>query len=50
MALSYFLFSQKQDAVGVLQNLFPAFTACYSLWLDIRHRGWRRDRVAIDTI
>ena len=40
MALSYFLFSAKQDAVGVLQNLFPAFTAAYSLWLDIRHRGW----------
>lgn len=45
MTLSYFLFSQKQDAVGVVQNLFPAFTAGYSLWLDIRHRGWHRDRV-----
>jgi lipid-A-disaccharide synthase-like uncharacterized protein len=45
MTLSYFVFSQKQDAVGVVQNLFPAFTAGYSLWLDIRHRGWRRDRV-----
>ncbi|GIX37894.1 MAG: membrane protein [Silanimonas sp.] len=44
MTLSYFLFSAKQDSVGVLQNLFPAFTACYSLWLDIRHRGWNRDR------
>ena len=48
MTLSYFLFSQKQDAVGVLQNLFPAFTAAYSLWLDVRHRGWQRDRVDID--
>ncbi len=37
MTLSYFLFSQKQDAVGALQNLFPAFTAGYSLWLDLRH-------------
>ena len=37
MALSYFLFSSKQDAVGVLQNLLPAFTAAYSLYLDIRH-------------
>ena len=46
MTLSYFLFSAKQDAVGVLQNLFPAFTAAYSLWLDIRYRGWRGDRVA----
>jgi lipid-A-disaccharide synthase-like uncharacterized protein len=41
MTLAYFLFSQKQDAVGVLQNLFPAFTAAYSLHLDIRHHGWR---------
>lgn len=45
MTLSYFLFSSKQDAVGVLQNLFPSFTAAYSLYLDIRHRGWRRERV-----
>ena len=44
MTLSYFLFSAKQDAVGVLQNLFPSFTACYSLYLDIKHRGWHRDR------
>ena len=46
MTLSYFLFSSKQDSVGVLQNLFPTFTAAYSLWLDIRHRGWHRDRAA----
>ena len=38
MTLSYFVFSAKQDAVGVLQNLFPAFTAAYSLWLDRRPR------------
>jgi lipid-A-disaccharide synthase-like uncharacterized protein len=44
MTLSYFLFSAKQDAVGVLQNLFPAFSALYSLYLDIEHRGWRRDK------
>ena len=44
MTLSYFLFSAKQDSVGVLQNLFPMFTAGYSLYLDIRHRGWHRDR------
>jgi lipid-A-disaccharide synthase-like uncharacterized protein len=44
MTLSYFLFSSKQDSVGVLQNLFPSFTAAYSLWLDIRHHGWNRDR------
>ena len=44
MTLSYFIFSAKQDSVGVLQNLFPAFTAFYSLYLDIKHRGWHRDR------
>ena len=44
MTLSYFVFSSKQDSVGVLQNLFPSFTAVYSLYLDIRHRGWNRDR------
>ncbi|HHW4678430.1 MAG TPA: lipid-A-disaccharide synthase N-terminal domain-containing protein [Xylella sp.] len=38
MTLSYFMFSAKQDSVGVLQNLLPAFTACYSLYLDIKHR------------
>ena len=43
MTLAYFLFG-KNDSVGVLQNLFPAFTAGYSLYLDIKHRGWRRDR------
>jgi lipid-A-disaccharide synthase-like uncharacterized protein len=46
MTLAYFLFSAKQDAVGVLQNLFPAFTASYSLFLDIKHRGWHRDRAS----
>ena len=36
MTLSYFLFSDKQDAVGVLQNLLPALTAAYSLRLELR--------------
>ena len=45
MALSYFVFG-KNDAVGILQNLFPAFTALYSLTLDIKHRGWHRDRAS----
>ena len=44
MTLSYFLFSSKPDSVGVVQNLFPAFTALYSLSLDIKHRGWHRDK------
>lgn len=47
MVLSYFSLSSKRDSVGVLQNLFPAFTAAYSLWLDIRHRGWARDRIDV---
>lgn len=38
MTLSYFLFSAKADSVGVLQNLFPMFTAAYGLSLDIRHK------------
>ena len=45
LLLAYFIFG-KNDSVGILQNLFPAFTACYSLYLDIRHRGWRRDRAS----
>ncbi|KAA2284696.1 lipid-A-disaccharide synthase N-terminal domain-containing protein [Arenimonas fontis] len=48
MTLSYFMFSAKQDSVGVLQNLFPTFTAAYSLWLDIRHHGWRPSAGASD--
>ena len=43
MTLSYFIWG-KNDAVGILQNLFPTFVATYSLILDIRHRGWHRDR------
>jgi lipid-A-disaccharide synthase-like uncharacterized protein len=43
--LSYFLFSAKQDSVGVLQNLFPIFTALYSLYLDVHYRGWNRDKL-----
>ncbi len=46
MTLSYFMFSAKQDSVGVLQNLFPTFTAIYSLYLDIHHRGWNRSKTA----
>ena len=48
MTLSYFVFSPKQDSVGVLQNLFPTFTALYSLYLDIQHRGWKRDKLVDD--
>ena len=49
MTLSYFVFSRpNRDSVGVLQNLFPPFTALYSLYLDIQHRGWKRDKVVND--
>ena len=44
MTLSYFTFSAKADSVGVLQNLFPTFTAMYSLYLDVKHRGWDKRR------
>lgn len=44
MLLSYFSFSAKQDSVGVLQNLFPTFAASYSLYLDIKYRGWDKTR------
>ena len=46
MTLSYFSFSSKQDSVGVLGALFPSFTALYSLYLDIKHRGWHRNRAS----
>jgi lipid-A-disaccharide synthase-like uncharacterized protein len=35
--LSYFTFG-KNDSVGVLSNLFPAFVAVYNLYLDISGR------------
>ena len=44
LLLSYFTLSGKKDSVGVLQNLLPTFTALYSLILDIRHRGWHKQR------
>lgn len=44
MTLSYFTFSAKSDSVGVLQNLFPALTAVYSLYLDVRHGRAARQR------
>jgi len=36
--LTYFIFSPKQDLVGVLSNLFPSFIACYNLYLDLAHQ------------
>ena len=37
LLLAYFTFG-KNDSVGILANLFPAFVAAYNLWLDIRRR------------
>ena len=45
LPVSFFIFGTN-DSVGVLQNLFPTFTAGYSLYLDIQHRGWRRDKAS----
>lgn len=45
MTLSYFVWG-KNDSVGILQNLFPSFVAGYNLVLDIRHRGWHREKAA----
>jgi lipid-A-disaccharide synthase-like uncharacterized protein len=38
--LSYFTFG-KNDSVGILSNLFPAFVASYNLYLDLRRRRLR---------
>ena len=36
--LSYFIFG-KNDSVGILSNLFPAFIACYNLYLHYAHKN-----------
>ena len=33
--LTYFVYG-KNDSVGILSNLFPAFVASYNLYLDLR--------------
>jgi len=40
LLLSYFIFG-KNDSVGILSNLFPAFIASYNLYLDLRRRRLR---------
>ncbi|WP_440223459.1 lipid-A-disaccharide synthase N-terminal domain-containing protein [Dokdonella sp. MW10] len=37
MLVSYFTFG-KNDSVGILSNLFPAFVSVYNLVVDLRHR------------
>lgn len=36
--LSYFSFSEKNDSVGILSNLFPCMIAGYNLFLDFKQR------------
>jgi lipid-A-disaccharide synthase-like uncharacterized protein len=36
LLLSYFTFSEKNDSVGILSNLFPATIAAYNLFLEKR--------------
>lgn len=38
LLLTYFIVG-KNDSVGVMSNLFPAFTAAYNLWLDVKNRS-----------
>ena len=44
--LAYFVFSPKQDMVGVLSNLFPSFIAGYNLYLDLTHEKKAEARAA----
>ena len=43
LCLLYFIFG-KNDSVGVMSNLFPAFVSVYNLVVDIRHRRDSRMR------
>jgi lipid-A-disaccharide synthase-like uncharacterized protein len=43
--LAYFIFG-KNDSVGILSNLLPAFVASYNLFLDITHKRRGSGRVA----
>lgn len=36
--LSYFTFSEKNDSVGILSNLFPCTIAGYNLYLDFKYQ------------
>ena len=39
LTLIYFIFSPKQDMVGVLNNFVPSFVAAYNLYLELTHRA-----------
>ncbi|MGH8146025.1 MAG: lipid-A-disaccharide synthase N-terminal domain-containing protein [Rhodanobacteraceae bacterium] len=36
LLLAYFIFG-KNDSVGILANLFPAFVSVYNLYMHLRH-------------
>jgi lipid-A-disaccharide synthase-like uncharacterized protein len=38
MMLVYFIFSPKQDMVGVINNLFPGMVSAYNLYLEFKMR------------
>ncbi len=38
MLCSYFIFSPKQDSVGIWSNVFPVFVAAYNLYLEARYK------------
>jgi len=44
LTLIYFIYSPKQDMVGVLGNFVPSFVAAYNLYLEVRNRS----RAALD--
>jgi lipid-A-disaccharide synthase-like uncharacterized protein/protein tyrosine/serine phosphatase len=44
LMLFYFMFSAKQDIVGIISNMFPAGVAAYNVFLEIRFRA--RERAA----
>lgn len=37
LLVSYFIFG-KNDSVGIISNLFPAFVSVYNIVVDLRHR------------
>jgi lipid-A-disaccharide synthase-like uncharacterized protein len=43
LLLSYFTFG-KNDSVGILSNLFPAFVAGYNLYLDLAHKRRKQEQ------
>lgn len=47
LVLSYFTFSEKNDSVGILSNLFPSIIATYNIFLV--HRARRKEAARLST-